>query len=349
MKNQSLISVIVPCYNAEEYLLQCIESIRRQTYRNLEIILIDDGSVDQTPRICDELKQRDSRIIVLHKSNGGVSQARNSGLAIAKGEYILFLDSDDWMDAEACENAITAAQRNKSDVVIWAYIREFASGPKPKLILGNEEVFFDQKTIKSLHRRIIGLTKTELSAPEHADSLVTVWGKLYRRTLIHDLRFLDMREIGIEDVFFNILAFGKAESAVYIPKCYNHYRKTNMSSLSTAYTRRLFERWKNLYVKIQKYLDENNLPESYYDALRNRICFGIIGLGTNLAQSGEPIRHILRELNVVLNDPVYRKAINQLEFRYLPMKWRLFFFFAKNRCVVFLYLMLCVINFVRKA
>lgn len=349
MNNEPLISVIVPCYNVQEYLIQCVESIRNQTYSHLEIILVDDGSTDKTPEICDELAQSDKRIIVLHKCNGGLSQARNSGLELATGEYILFLDSDDWLDSEACENALQLAQEYDLDVVLWSYVREFASGPKPKLILGDTEQLFDQEGVKKLHRRIIGLTGEELTFPEHADSLVTAWGKLYRRQTIQHICFVDTSEIGTEDAYFNILVFGNVKSAAYIPQCYNHYRKTNEKSLSTAYTRKIFERWKNLYIKIQNYLDENNLPDSYYDALRNRICFGIIGLGTNLAQSGESIRHILSELNAVLSDPVYRDAINRLEFRYLPIKWKVFFCFAKKSYALFLYLMLCAINFMRKA
>lgn len=349
MSNEPLISVIVPCYNAQEYLIQCVESIRNQTYSNLEIILVDDGSTDKTPEMCDELARRDERVKVFHKHNEGVSQARNTGLAVALGEYVMFIDSDDWIDLETCERALCAAKSVNADVAIWSYVREFSCGQKPKLILGEEQRFYDKSSIGELHRRLVGLTDAELATPEHADSLVTVWGKLYRRTIIRNIKFLDISEIGTEDVYYNVLAFGKAETAVYIPQCYNHYRKTNEKSLSTAYTRRIFERWKNLYVKIQKYLDENKLPESYYDALRNRICFGIIGLGTNLAQSGESTRHILSELNAVLSDPVYREAINRLEFRYLPMKWKAFFYFAKKRHVVCLYLMLCAINFIRKA
>ena len=96
MNDQKLISVIVPIYNVERYLEKCVNSILVQTYSNLEIILVDDGSPDNCPQLCDQLAKKDSRIVVVHKKNGGLSSARNAGIDIARGEYIGFVDSDDW-------------------------------------------------------------------------------------------------------------------------------------------------------------------------------------------------------------------------------------------------------------
>lgn len=348
MNEQPLVSIIIPCFNVQDYLVQCVESVQKQSYANVEIILINDGSVDKTHVLCDQLAQGDPRIVVLHTENNGVSQARNYGLELARGEYVMFIDGDDWTDLDTCQAAVQAACRNKADIVIWSYIREFAGKSKPKPILGTESKYFNCEQVKYLQRRIIGLTGTELSNPEHADSLVTVWGKLYRREILDDIQFVDMSEVGTEDVLYNTFVFGKATSAYYIPDCFHHYRKTNKNSLSTAYTRKIFNRWKNLYVRIQEYIERNNLPESFCLALSNRICLGLIGLGTNLAQSHEPIKEKFRELKLVLCDPVYQKAINRLELCYFPIKWKLFFFFAKHCCVLCLYLMLCVINYLRR-
>ena len=104
-----LISVIIPIYNAEPYLHRCIDSVRNQTHQNLEIILVDDGSTDRCPQICDELQMQDSRIQVIHKKNGGQGLARNSGLKIASGAYVTFVDSDDWISKNHIENLYRAA------------------------------------------------------------------------------------------------------------------------------------------------------------------------------------------------------------------------------------------------
>lgn len=113
---EKLLSVIIPIYNVEQYLDRCMESIVNQTYKNLEIIMVDDGSPDNCPKLCDEWAKRDNRIIVIHKQNGGLSDARNMGLSIATGEYIAFVDSDDFVDLDMYRTMIEALERTDSDI-----------------------------------------------------------------------------------------------------------------------------------------------------------------------------------------------------------------------------------------
>ena len=121
MENKPLLSVIVPIYNVEEYLEKCLDSIINQTYKNLEIILVDDGSPDKCPQICDEYAKKDDRIVVIHKENGGVSSARNLGLDIAKGEFITFVDSDDWIDETMYEKMMLKQAEENLDLVFTRY------------------------------------------------------------------------------------------------------------------------------------------------------------------------------------------------------------------------------------
>ena len=116
-----LISIIVPVYNVEQYLRKCIESIKNQTYTNIEIIIVDDGSTDNSGAICDELKQTDNRIQVLHKKNGGLSDARNAGLKIAKGEFVGFVDSDDYIKEDMFETLYKLNKEHHSDIAIVSY------------------------------------------------------------------------------------------------------------------------------------------------------------------------------------------------------------------------------------
>lgn len=128
---QSLVSVIVPIYNVGGYLKQCIDSIRCQTYGNLEIILVDDGSTDEGAAICDTYGAMDSRIKVIHKQNGGLVSARKAGLRVANGEYITFVDADDWIDLDACEVILSAAEgSNKPDIVAYGCIEEYGAYSK---------------------------------------------------------------------------------------------------------------------------------------------------------------------------------------------------------------------------
>ena len=122
-KKEPLISVIIPVYKVEEYLDKCVSSVIEQTYKNLEIILVDDGSPDNCPKMCDDWAKKDNRIKVIHKKNGGVSSARNIGIKESKGEWITFIDSDDWIDENFIKKLYQVSLNNKSDVVISSYYR----------------------------------------------------------------------------------------------------------------------------------------------------------------------------------------------------------------------------------
>ena len=123
-----VISVIVPVYKVEQYLPQCIESIINQTYRNLEIILIDDGSPDNCGKICEEYAQKDKRIKVFHKKNGGLSDARNYGIARASGEYLAFVDSDDWIEPDMYEVLVNWIEDHQTDIVSCGFFLSFRNG-----------------------------------------------------------------------------------------------------------------------------------------------------------------------------------------------------------------------------
>ncbi|MBT2614119.1 MULTISPECIES: glycosyltransferase [unclassified Bacillus (in: firmicutes)] len=126
--NKALISIIIPIYNAEKYLSKCLISITSQTYKNLEIILINDGSTDQSGFISDQFSEKDNRITVIHKENGGVSSARNLGLKTARGKYIGFVDPDDWVDLKMFESLYKLINENQSDIAACGYLRENPDG-----------------------------------------------------------------------------------------------------------------------------------------------------------------------------------------------------------------------------
>lgn len=128
MENQPLVSVIIPVYNVEDYLCECVDSAINQTYKNLQIILVDDGSTDSSGKICDDYAEKDERISVVHQKNGGLSVARNTGLSNAKGKYIYFLDSDDYVVDNTIENLVSIADKDKSDIVFFDAV-SFADTP----------------------------------------------------------------------------------------------------------------------------------------------------------------------------------------------------------------------------
>lgn len=168
----SIISIIIPVYNVEQYLDKCIQSIVQQTYKNLEIILVDDGSPDNCPKMCDVWEKKDNRITVIHKENGGLSDARNKGLDIAKGEYFYFCDSDDYISEETIESLYEKSIATEADITVGNYA-----------IVTNDYEFpqhFPRITVDKDNAFEMLLQYSQMSI---------AWNKLYRRDLWNDFRF----------------------------------------------------------------------------------------------------------------------------------------------------------------
>ena len=349
MTENTLISVIVPVYNVENYLAACMDSLIHQTYPYLEIICIDDGSTDHSVAILEQYAERDSRIKVVLQKNHGVSSARNRGLREASGDYIMFLDSDDWIDCETCENAMKVITQYRADIVMWGYVREYQHTSKKVFPLGNKISVWSDTETKDLYRRMVGLVGTELSDPQKVDSIVTVWGKLYSRHIVESIEFVDIKRLGTqEDALYNMMVFCNANTVVYLPQAYSHYRKFNAASLTHQYKRRLAEQWKELYSLIFHHLNCTDAAPIFYEALSNRICLGLIGLGLNLAEDQTMhVRDKIYELDKILTMQHYRDALGRLSLCYFPIHWKLFFLFAKKRNTRCLYILLVIMNRLR--
>lgn len=238
--NKVKISIIVPVYNTEKYLPKCLDSIVNQTYKNLEIICVDDGSEDSSADILNRYAEQDARFVIINKENEGVSVARNKALETVSGEYIMFVDSDDWIDINTCELALNKALQQKADVVFWTYIREFLNVSLQKSIFDESEIIFGQKEIEDkLYRRAFGLIGKELSHPENADALCTIWGKLYKTSIVRDneIYFYDIREIGTyEDGLFNLNIWSFVNKAVYMNMELFNWSKNNDRVIYTGQT-----------------------------------------------------------------------------------------------------------------
>ena len=319
------VSIIIPVYNVEKYLPKCLDSVVGQSYADLEIICIDDGTPDGSAAVILSYAEKDGRIKLISQENQGLSGARNTGIGSATGEYIVFLDGDDWLDTEAIKAAVEKAESNSADVVMWGYVREFPDRSAEKKIFGSDKTF-DEKGSRELHRRMAGLLGAETSDPSNADSLSTAWGKLYRTDIIRNnhLEFVDTKIIGTEDALFNLFYFGFVHRAVFINSPFNHYRKDNEVSLTRSYK-------------------SNRLQEEFTTALNNRICFSMIGLGlTELLNRDKKSR--IRNIRKFLSTDRYRKAYKALDIKYLPIHWKVFFILCKLRCACGVYFLLKVMS-----
>ena len=323
MEQTPIVSIIVPVYNVERYLRQCLDSLVNQTYQNNEIICVDDGSTDASSEILTEYALKNSKVRVIRQENSGLSAARNVGFSFATGEYVMYVDGDDWIDVRTCEKAVFKAEEYAADLVMWPYIREFPNHSASKAIFPEEKTFTSAEC-RELQRRMIGLLGTELAHPENADALCTVWGKLYLRELIaqNDIRFTDLRRIGTyEDGLFNLHYLSYVKNATYIPDYLSHYRKN--SGMTSKYRKKLAPQWKNLFSDIRSYIELEKCGDDFYAALNNRISLSIIGLGLNALAL--PNREALREIRGILSEKEYRAAIKTLPMRYFPPHWWVFF------------------------
>ncbi|MCQ2479842.1 MAG: glycosyltransferase [Clostridia bacterium] len=330
--NNGKVSIVLPIYNVEKYLPQCLESVVNQSYKNLEIICVNDGSPDGSEEIVKSYAEKDSRMVLINQKNQGLSGARNTGINAATGEYIMFLDSDDWIDTDTCKTAVEQMEKENAQLVMWSYVREFPDTSIPKNIFDvpeNETIVFENQSMENLHRRIAGLTGEELRSPENADSAVTAWGKLFKTAVIkeNNCLFTDTKIIGTEDALFNLEAFSYVKKAVFINKYFNHYRKDNGTSLTRSYKASLFNQWQELYTRMGRIIEEKNLP--FEHALDNRIALSIIGIGLNEIICDSTAFEKIKKLKSVITSPKYKKAYTALEKEYLPIHWKLFFTFCK--------------------
>ena len=216
----SLISIIVPIYKVEPYLPRCIDSIINQTYQNIEIILVDDGSPDNCSQICDEYQQKDSRIKVIHKSNGGLSDARNAGLDIAQGEFIVFVDSDDFIHPEMVAILFELLQKNGSDISICNFVpftQNITTSNKTPVI----ETISGKEAALRLYQK------------EYTTQAVVAWDKLYKKSVFKNLRF----KVGKfnEDEFFSYKALLNAPKVTFTSQELYYYfiRDTGISKAIT--------------------------------------------------------------------------------------------------------------------
>lgn len=321
------ISIIVPVYKVSLYLNQCIQSILAQTYQAIEVILINDGSPDNCGAVCDQYAASNARVRVIHKENAGTSQARNTGLEIATGKYIMFVDGDDWIDPNTCYESIQIAETTGADVVFWSYLREYPDKSLPRKVCLTEKHTFDKQGCFELRRRLVGPVGNELAHPENLDNFSTIWGKLYRRDCIQDIRFVDLTKIGTsEDTLFNIQVFANVCHAEFLDKYFYHYRKDNATSCTTTYKATLLDQWNDLYSMIQ---NEITGDERLNQALNNRIALNLISLGLNAISSTFSFGSQCKEIKKVLNDPRYKASLVTLDTRPMPIHWSVFFLFAK--------------------
>lgn len=243
------LSIIVPIYNVEKYLERCLNSILTQTFKDFELILVDDGSPDNCGKICDYYLHLDSRIKVIHKKNGGLSSARNAGLEIAKGEYIGFVDSDDWIDETMYDTLYNIAKENYADIVQCKFRKIYEN-------IHENGVKSNKITIVNKFEALNDLIKY---GEMHVQSVVT-WNKIYRRTLFNDIRFPNGKTH--EDEFTTYKLFYKSNKIVLTDNELYYYRQVPNSIMNTKFNKKRLD-YLDALEEMLNFFKENDNKELY--------------------------------------------------------------------------------------
>jgi len=291
---QPLISIIIPVYNGEKYLRPCIDSILHQTYQHWELLLIDDGSPDSSGAICDEYAS-DPRISVVHKENGGQASARNQGVAMAKGEYISFVDCDDWLETDMYERMVQTMQAQQAEIIICGYIEEYKSRQKKVHADGEMKVYEASEALKLVLRGKIGSY---------------LWSMLFRREVVQEL-MPDLNPYEDHATIFKWISH--ARRVVVLHQAFYHYRQLGSSSLHSYNPKKgnhFFQAIKERY----HYIADRNLLPGWES--ENRILYlrGCIKLTKDLARMPDydiQLKAIIEEVREELRNflPISRDEI----------------------------------------
>lgn len=327
-----LVSIIVPVYKVEKYIEKCINSIRSQSLKDIEIILVDDGSTDNCPSICDKYAQSDPRIKVIHKKNEGLGYARNSGLEIATGEYVGFVDSDDYVSDIMYEQLYTKAKSGDYDCVYSGEIDYYSENRLKEIKRVSHDSIFEGDSLNDFILDMISCDFDEVKEVKYGAS---VWCAIYRRSLIefYNIKFLSEREYVSEDILFQIDFLEHAQRILYVSGCYYFYRQNNSSSLTKSFLVEKFDRFKKLRSRLLK---KNN--GDIFEERVDRLFFSFVKIHILFLHNSNVKKKYLIISNIV-NDNVWDKKLNNNLKKIKKPSWQRYMaLMLVHRCNFLLYI-----------
>ena len=339
-----MISIVVPIYNAAKTLPQCLDSLIGQTYSDLEIICVDDGSTDDTQDILAQYAVKDDRIKVIRKEKSGVSEARNKGIEQSSGQWLMFVDSDDWLSADCCERLMDVAAGQ--DLVLFSYIREFKKGPSPKYVIDDKPRQWQGNAMEQLFERFIAPRDEDLRDPSKLDCLSPVWGKLYNAGIVRSNKivFPSTEKTGtLEDLLFNCRYLNCAGQAYYLPLCLYHQRKSGRNSITYSYKPDLDRKWQYVFSAVEASAAGVDWPW-LEPAIERRKALCLFGLGLNTTFSQKSLREQRQLLEGIIQSSWYKTAVRQLDLRPMPVHWKIFYSAAHSGRTGIILLLLQVMN-----
>ena len=352
-RNNPKVSVVIPVYKVELYVAQCIESVLQQTYGNLEIILVNDGSGDSSGEICDQYATKDARVKVWHQPNLGGCFAMQKGVDLATGEFLMFLDGDDWVDNDALECAVEAALESNADAVLWSRVKEFHDRsivvppvfPHGKVFVGND--------LRNLRKRFVGLSGSELRKLTETDAISPCWGKLFRLSVFKNNPHAIVDVDGNQnfDALINVIVFKDVKTAVYLGNPFNHYRRYNVNSITKNHGFGLLDKYLAMFSRVNRALQKENLDKAddFKEAYYNRVALSVINISQSITGPGMKgnVTRKIQLLKDTLGHDEYRKALAKLDMSFFPVHWKIFFWFCRFRLAFAIYMLALIMRKIR--
>ena len=329
------VSVVIPIYNVEKYLDRCISSVVNQTYENIEIILVDDGSPDNCPTICNDWAKKDNRIKVIHKQNEGLGMARNTGIDHATGDYIFFFDSDDYVDEGIVEKCVEAAQNTCSQAVIFSRFDLYENGILKEKHITSDMFFFEGDSIKN--KLLPSMFTYDLGFG------ISACCKMFDLNLIKEnkIKFKSEKEIISEDAIFILEIFTHISRAVIVPECLYFYYKRN-NSLSRSFKADRQEKNNIFLEKSLAYIRELDLPETVQLHLTARYHSYTLSAIKQIFSSDMRCEERKTELLKVFKDKTLHSTIKKEVLSLEAKSVRLFFYLVRIKAYNLCYLLLYV-------
>ena len=344
MKNE-IVTIVIPVYNTEHYLNRCVESIVNQTYERLEVILVDDGSLDSCPQKCDEWTRKDSRIKVIHKANAGLGYARNTGIENASGEYICFFDSDDYIASDTIEKAYTVAKMHHSDITLFGHHDVNAQGKVVKTYI--------PKTKKETY---IGSEVQEVLLPDLVSDdpktgvSTNLWLSacfcLYSMQLIKNSkwRFVSERDIISEDIYSLLLLYKNVNKVTIIPEAFYYYCANSMS-LTHTYKDDRFEKIKKFYFCCLNACNQLGYRDEVRKRLAGPFISNTIAAMKMVVSSNLNVKIKIIELSRIVNDSAFQHILCNYLISSEQRNKRLFLRLVKQKDVIAVFALLKVKQF----
>lgn len=327
------ISIIIAAYNVEHYIARCISSVRNQTYRNIEIIVINDCSTDETKNICSIMSQNDNRIILINKEkNEGLSEARNTGINQATGEYITFVDGDDFIEVDTIENCVKAIEKSKADEIVFGSSFDRRNGQICMMKMTHSLDYYQGADMEKYLNESLGSLPHEKNDRNIG---ITPWGRVYKKSILecNKLRFISERTYIYEDLMFFLLSTPYVKSVLILDKPLYHYCE-NEGSLTQKLDLSRFYRVKHMYEHIKKiYLSmifKNEETKLRFDRLMlSYIRLSVLQIGRSTKNIG-----MIRE---ICSDKFTREVVENYPVKKLPVTQKIFASLLKYRCALLLY------------